>query len=81
MNFDSKYKKVERVYASLPVCNIQIIVAQGNPPKRNEVQIAIVFHLLSFGQPMLEYEHMQGLLQQLGCPKLPLKHWIDSASC
>jgi hypothetical protein len=27
---------------------------------------------------MLKYEHMWGLLQQLGCPKLPLKHWIDS---
>jgi hypothetical protein len=74
MNPDSKHKKAEWIYLSLPVCNIQTIIAQGNPPKRKEVQMAIVFHLLSFGRPMLEYEHMRGLLQQLGYPKLPLKH-------
>jgi hypothetical protein len=79
MNANSKHKKAERIYSSLPLCNIQTIVAQGNPPKRKEVQMAIVFHLLSFGRPMLEYEHMQGLLEQLGCPKLPLKHWSDSS--
>jgi hypothetical protein len=79
MNVDSKHKKAEHVYASLHVCNIQTIIAQGVPPKRKEVQMAIVFHLLSFGRPMLEYEHMRGLLEQLGCPKLPLKHWYDSA--
>jgi hypothetical protein len=79
MNSESKHKKVERVYAALPVCNILTIVAQGNPPKRKEVQMAIIFHLLSFGRPMLEYEHMRSLLEQLGCPKLPIKHWSDTA--
>jgi hypothetical protein len=63
MNANSKHKKAERIYSSLPVCNIQTIVAQGNPPKRKEVQMTIVFHLLSFGRPMLEYEHMRGLLE------------------
>ena len=78
MNANSKHKKAERIYNSLPVCNIQTIVAQGNPPKRKEVQMAIVFHLLSYRRPMLEYEHMRGLLEELGCSKLPLKHWSDS---
>jgi hypothetical protein len=27
---------------------------------------------------MLEYEHIRGLLQQLGYPKFPLKHWSDT---
>ena len=79
LNANSKHQKAKRVYASLPICNIQIIVVQGNPPKQKEVQMAIVFHLLSFGQPVVEYEHMKGLLEQLGCPKLPLKHWFDSS--
>jgi hypothetical protein len=68
MNNDSKHKKNKRVYVALPVCNIQTIVAQGAPFKRKEVQMTIVFHLLSFGRPMLEYEHMRSLLEQLGCP-------------
>jgi hypothetical protein len=52
MNVDLKYKKAERIYLSLPICNIQTIVAKGNPPKWKEVQMAIVFHLLSFGRPI-----------------------------
>jgi hypothetical protein len=48
MNANSKHKKAELICSSLLVCNIQTIVAQGNPPKRKEVQMAIVFHLLSF---------------------------------
>jgi hypothetical protein len=63
MNNDSMHKKKKRIYAALPVCNIQTIVAQGAPFKRKEVQMVIVFYLLSFGQPMLEYEHMCDLLE------------------
>jgi hypothetical protein len=77
LNNDSKHKKNEHIYSVLPMCNIQTIVAQGAPFKRKEVQMAIVFYLLSFGWPMLKYEHMRGLLEQLGCPKLPIKHWSN----
>jgi hypothetical protein len=77
-NFDSKHKKAERIFASLPTNNIQTIVAQGRPPKRKEVQMAAIFHLLSFGRPMVEYEHMRGLLEHLEVPKVPIKHWSDS---
>ena len=28
---------------------------------------------------MLKYEHMHGLLKQLDCPKLPIKHWFDTS--
>jgi hypothetical protein len=79
LNNGSKHKKNERIYSALSVCNIQTIVAQGAPFKPKEVQMAIVFHLLSFGRPMLEYEHMRGLLEQLGCPKLPIKHWSNTS--
>jgi hypothetical protein len=79
LNNDLKHKKNERIYAAFHVCNIQTIVAQGAPFKRKEVQMAIVFHLLSFGRPMLEYEHMRGLLEQLGWPKFPIKHWCDTS--
>jgi hypothetical protein len=37
MNANSKHKKAKRVYALLPVYNIQTIVAQGAPFKRKEV--------------------------------------------
>jgi hypothetical protein len=77
-NYDSKHK-VERVFAALPTNNIQTIVAQGAPPKRKEVQMAIIFHLLSFGRPMVEYEHMRGLLNHIEVPKLPFKHWSDNS--
>ena len=61
------------------MCNIQTIVAQGTPFKRKEVQMAIVFHLLFFGRPMLEYEHMHGLLEWFDCLKLPIKHWCNTS--
>jgi hypothetical protein len=78
-NYDSKHKKAERVFAALPTNNIQTIVAQGAPPKRKESQMAVIFHMLSFGRPMVEYKHMRRLLNHLEVPKLPFKHWCDNS--
>jgi hypothetical protein len=36
---------------------------------RKQKQMAIIFHLLQRGRPMLEYETMRQLLQFLECPK------------
>jgi hypothetical protein len=78
-NYNSKYKKVERVFDVLPTNNIQTIIAQGAPPKCKEVQVAVIFYLLSFGRPMVEYKHMRGLLNHLEVPKLPFKHWSNNS--
>ena len=74
MNTNLKHKKTKRVYVALPVCNILTIVVQDAPPKRKEVQMAIIFHLISLGRSMLEYEHIRTLLEQLGCLKLSIKY-------
>jgi hypothetical protein len=38
---------------------------------------ALVLYLLSFGRPMLGYEHMHGLLDHLEVPCIPLNiGWI-----
>lgn len=49
------------------------------PLKKKEVQFAILFHLLSQGHSMIEYEGMRALLEYLKVPKLPKKHWSDTA--
>jgi hypothetical protein len=41
--------------------------------------MAVIFHLLSFGRPMVEYEYMCGLLDHLEVLKLPYKHWSDNS--
>ena len=46
---------------------------------RKQIQFAIILHLLHEGCPMLEYTALQPLLCFLGVPKLPKKHWSNSA--
>ena len=64
------HKCVERSFVVLPIGNIQTLVAMGPPPKRKEMQMAIIFHLLQFGRLMIEYPQMKELLQFLGVPKV-----------
>jgi hypothetical protein len=68
-----KHCKVEKVYASIPIDLITTIVSRA-VEKRKEVQIAVLFHLLRNGRPMVEYEGMRNLLGHLEVPKLPKKH-------
>jgi hypothetical protein len=46
---------------------------------RKRQQMAVIFHLLQQGQPMLEYEAIFPLLRFLQIPKLPLRHWSDNS--
>jgi hypothetical protein len=41
---------------------------------RKKVQFATVFHVLSEGSPMIEYESLQRLLLFLEVPHCPKKH-------
>jgi hypothetical protein len=51
---NSVHKRAERTFAALIVHNIGTLVTVGAPPKRKEVQMAVIFHLLQFGRPMTE---------------------------
>jgi hypothetical protein len=69
-DLNSTHKRAERAFAALPTDDIATMVAAGAPPKRKEVQMAVIFHLLQFGRPMTEYPPMKELLQFLGVPKV-----------
>ena len=69
-DLNSTHKRAERAFAALPAGDIATMVAAGAPPKRKEVQMAVIFHLLQFGRPMTEYPPMKELLQFLGVPKV-----------
>jgi hypothetical protein len=43
-----------------------------------QTQKAVIFHLLDMGQPMLDYKGIKPLLQFLGVPKMPQRHWSDN---
>jgi hypothetical protein len=73
-----KHRKAEKVYLSIPVDSIATIVSRA-AVKGKKVEVAILFHMLSHGRPMVEYESMQLLLEHLGVPKLPKKHWSDNS--
>jgi hypothetical protein len=45
---------------------------------RKRLQMAVIYHTLDQGRPMLEYESMKPLLQFLETPKLGLWHWSDN---
>ena len=71
---NSVHKRAERAFAALPIGNIASLVAAGAPPKRKEVQMVVIFHLLQFGRPMTEYPPMKDLLHFLGVPKVSPLH-------
>ena len=71
-DLNSTHKRAERAFTALPAGNIVIMVAAGVPPKRKEVQMVVIFHLLQFGRPMTEYPPMKELLQFLGVLKVKL---------
>jgi hypothetical protein len=77
-NNDSRHMKAERALAATNGDSILKVLA-GAPRKRKEVQFDVLFYLLSHGRPMTEYEGMRALLENLGVPKLPKKHWSDNS--
>lgn len=52
---NSKHCHAERIYAGMTIDNIATLVANGIQ-KRKEIQFVVIFHLLRFGRPMVEYE-------------------------
>jgi hypothetical protein len=47
--------------------------------RRKFVQLAMLFHVLSHGCPMMEYEALRDLLKCLKTKHLPTKHWSDNS--
>jgi hypothetical protein len=47
--------------------------------KKKKVQFASLFHLLSDGRPMSQYELFEPLLSFLDVPNMPHMHWSDSS--
>jgi hypothetical protein len=74
---NSVHKRAERTFATLPVNDIGTLVTTSAPPKRKEVQMAVIFHLLQFGRPMTEYPPMKELLQFLGVPKVKILPFLS----
>ena len=73
----SVHKRAERTFAVLPVNNIGTLITIGTPPKCNEVQMTVIFHLLQFGRPMTKYLLMKELLQFLDVPKVKIFHFLS----
>jgi hypothetical protein len=46
---------------------------------RKRQQMGVIFHLLSSGRPIVDYETNRSMLQFLGVPKLAKRHWNDVA--
>jgi hypothetical protein len=42
--------------------------------------VAISFHMLKHGRPMIEFEHMKGLFDSLKIHHIPKKHWANLSS-
>jgi uncharacterized protein (DUF2132 family) len=77
-NQDSRHMKAERALSATSTDSILKALARA-PRKRKEVQFAVLFHLLSLGRPMTEYEGLRDLLEHLRVLKLPIKHWSDTS--
>ena len=71
------HKRVEGAFTTLHVQNIGTLVKVGAPPKCKKVQMAIIFHLLQFGIPIIEFPSMKELLQFLGIHKFKLFHFLS----
>jgi hypothetical protein len=46
---------------------------------RKRQQMGVIFHLLSSGRPIVDYETNRSMLQFLGVPKIVKRHWSDVA--
>ena len=75
-----KHLRNERLYAARNSVTVaqQLAVVKGERA-RKRLQFATILHLLQNGRPMLEYAALQPLFTFLDVPKLPKRHWSDSA--
>jgi hypothetical protein len=82
INNDSQHQRNERVYASWGLNFIAKLVVNGRKVEKRKqiVQFVAIFHLLKYGRPMTDIEHMRGLFDFLKVHHTPRKHWTYSIS-
>lgn len=75
-----KHLRYERLFAARNTITVaqQLAVVKGERA-RKRLQFATILHLLQEGRPMLEYAALLPLFTFLNVPKLPKRHWSDSA--
>lgn len=79
---DCGHVKNEKIYfASLGQDTVarQVIQSSTIERRRKVVQFQVLFHLVSRGRPITDYEAMHKLLVQLRVPDLSRKHWSDNS--
>jgi hypothetical protein len=71
----------ERLYAARQVAKpITVLLREVKGERaRKRQQMGTIFHLLAEGRPMTTFEGMRSLLQFLGCPRIPTRHWSDNS--
>lgn len=57
----------------------QVTTFSSMERKMKLVNFTVLFHVLSKGSPMLDYEQHFALCKQLKVPNLPTKHWNDNS--
>jgi hypothetical protein len=68
--------------AKKPISILQQVNKFGSLERRKKkVQFASLFHLLSAGRPMSQYESLEDLFSFLDVPNFPYMHWSDSSGC
>lgn len=73
--------KNEKLYASRPRDGVrkQVVAQSTLERKKKLVQFKCLYHVLSRGRPMTDYEALQTLCESLHVPDLPKKHWCDNS--
>lgn len=68
-------RHAKKVYASMGVKTVVEMVKIGaiNLSTNKTIQVALVFHMLQHGRPMIEYEAIKGLFSFLQVPNLRRK--------
>jgi len=57
----------------------QLVQNESGEQACKRVQFATIFHVLSNGRPMTEYESLQSLLNFFNVSHMPKKHWTDNS--
>ncbi|KAG0574823.1 hypothetical protein KC19_VG294800 [Ceratodon purpureus] len=76
-----KHAANTRLYRTRSKDSVELLVVKGmrGERARKKIQFAVIFHLLSQGRPMLEYEASHSLFKYLLVPGLPKLHWSDNS--
>jgi hypothetical protein len=78
---DCKHQRNNAIFCARQPCTVlEQINSVGTSLERlkKRVQFALLFTLLTYGRPMVQYEEMQALFSFLKVPSFPRSHWSDS---